>query len=579
MNQEPASPLTKRWLISEHNDIISAEASEGLKDYPPLIRQLLYNRGITTLEQAAFFLTQRYPGETDPFLMKDMKKAVDRLRQAVQTQELIAVYGDYDVDGVTATALMVEFLRAAGARVIPYIPDRVSEGYGVNKEALQKLFDQGARLVVTVDCGIRSPREAVFARKLGLDLIISDHHLPEGKLPKAKAVINPKQAGDGYPYKDLAGVGLAYKIAQAYLQPYPVDGVQVDDWLDLVALGTVADMAPLGGENRALVASGLGRIRQGRRQGLSSLAGAAGQSIEKTTAGDVGFILGPRLNAAGRLESALAAYDLLTTQDPSQASTLAQKLDVQNVDRQHITREIQEKAVELAQQADPDSRLIFAFDEQFNVGVVGLAASRLVETYYRPAIVGRIDKKETRASCRSIPEFNITEALDQCRELMVHHGGHAAAAGFTIKNKNLAELKKRLEGIAREKLSGLELRPVLRADAEISLTREMLAHLPDWLAYFNQFQPFGMGNPEIHFVTRNFKVAGKRLVGRDSNHLKLTLTNEEGVIFDAIAFRQGHWFERLPERIDLLYTLEMNEFNGRRSMQLNVRDIHPAGAD
>ena len=567
------APLSKRWDISPK---ISDGPSEGLKNYQPIVRQLLFNRGITTAEQAEDYLNHRYQGETSPYVMKGMTDAVERLHQAIQNHEPLVVYGDYDVDGVTATALMVELIEAAGGNVTPYFPDRFKEGYGVNKGALKKLSDQGARLVVTVDCGIRSPREANVARKLGLDLIISDHHLPEGKLPKAKAVINPKQDGDGYPYKDLAGVGLAYKMAQAYLERYPLDGKSADDWLDLVALGTVADMAPLTGENRMLVAEGLARIRENKRQGLFSLARVAGLLLEKTTAGDVGFILGPRLNAAGRLQLAQMAYDLLTEQDPIHASELAQKLDVQNKERRRITTEIQARAIELVQQTDGASRLIFAMDPSFNAGVVGLAASRLVEAYYRPAIVGHIDKKETRASCRSIPEFNITEALDQCRDLLEHHGGHSAAAGFTVKNTHLDELRKKLEAIADDQLSNLELQPVLHADAIITLSRDVIIRWPDRMKAFDQFQPFGMGNPEIAFVSRNVKVKGKKVVGKESQHLKLTLLSDDGAPFEAIAFRQGHRIDQLPDRVDLLYIFEVNQYGEQQFLQLNVKDIRPA---
>ena len=387
------TPLTKRWQPIKH---MPPEVDKALSEFPAYIRQLLFLRGIENAEAARAFLENRAFTPTDPFLLSGMDSVVERLRRAVVNQEPIAIYGDYDVDGVTATVLLVEALTAAGARVKPYIPNRFDEGYGLNKEALEGISKEDVRLVVTVDCGVRSPAEADYARSLGLDLIISDHHQPNPDLPAAYAIINPRQPGDTYPDKELAGVGLAYKITQAYFQRYPQADVQVEDWLDLVALGTVADLASLLGENRELVAGGLKRIRAQRRQGLSSLGGVAGLNLGRTTATDVGFILGPRLNAAGRLESALAAFDLLVSSDPAAAGLLAQKLDVQNVERQRITREIQAQVESMAALDRSDELLIFSVASQFNEGVVGLAASRLVDTYYRPAIVGRQGEEYTR---------------------------------------------------------------------------------------------------------------------------------------------------------------------------------------
>ncbi len=331
------------------------------------------------------------------------------------------------------------------------------------------LAAEGVKLVISVDCGIRSPAEAQHARELGLDMIITDHHEPFGDLPDAFTVLNPKQAGDPYPDKYLAGVGIAYKVAQALFEsmPQPDSGLQLEDLLDLVALGTVADLAPLAGENRALVRAGLKQMRQPRRQGLFSLANVAGVSLPDINATHIGFMLGPRLNAAGRLESALDAYNLLMTTDLAEAGRLAQKLDMRNRERQVLTRKIQNEAEILALSEDPHASILFAVDPGFNTGVVGLAASRLSEIYYKPAIVGQKGEETTRCSCRSIPEFHITEALDLCADLLIRHGGHAAAAGFTVSNGNLQALKTRLKEIAHSRLADLDLRQTLSADMEI----------------------------------------------------------------------------------------------------------------
>src|SRR5512141_832841 len=403
---------TKRWIIATP---ITSEVDANLSAFPPILRQLLFNRGYGTDAEARAFLKAEATFQLDPFQLTGMRAGIERLLFALEHNEPIAIYGDYDVDGVTATALLFQTIKALGGNVRGYIPHRFDEGYGLNNEALDNLQADGVKLVITVDCGIRSMNEAVHARDIGLDLIISDHHHPAaGDLPPALAVINPKQEGDTYPDKSLAGVGIAYKMAEALFscQP-PVAGLQLSELLDLVALGTVADLAPLTGENRMLVRRGLRQIRETKRHGLFSLANVAEMAIGKTTASQIGFILGPRLNAAGRLESALAAFDLLTTVDFMIAGQLAQKLDVQNRKRQEIPREIQEKAEVLALADEQDPFLLIAVDKEFNAGVVGLAAYRLTEKYYRPAIVAAQGDLETRASCRSIPEFHITDALDQ----------------------------------------------------------------------------------------------------------------------------------------------------------------------
>jgi single-stranded-DNA-specific exonuclease len=562
----------KRWVVAPPT---TPQADEALAKFPPILKQIVFNRGLATDAEARAFLKAEPNANSDPFQLTGMQATVDRICYALQYNEPIAIYGDYDVDGVTATALLVQVLQALGADVRGYIPNRFDEGYGLNKEALDTLKVSGVKLVITVDCGIRSPDEAIHAQAIGLDLIISDHHHPDGtNLPPALAVINPKQHGDIYPDKDLAGVGIAYKIAEALLTvQQPINGFRSNDLLDLVALGTVADLAPLVGENRVLVRRGLRQIRETKRQGLFSLAGVADLKLDKCTAGNIGFMLGPRLNASGRLESALASFELLTTTDFMRAGQLALQLDQQNRQRQSITRAMQEQAEAIAMSEDPDAFLLFAAHEDFNPGVVGLAASRLTEVHYRPAVVAAKSAEETRGSCRSIPEFHITDALDQCKDLLVRHGGHAAAAGFTVKNENLPELVFRLKEIAKNQLGSRDLRQTLAADMEVQLSElnfEVLKHLMF-------LEPTGYGNPEAVFVSRNIKVRLARTVGSEGKHLKLTLEDERGAPVDAIGFRLGHLRHDLPPHIDVLYRFEANEFNGRTSLQLNLKDLKPAG--
>ena len=581
----PSMKPKKWWLYPE----IPEQVDTALMEYPRYLRQVLYNRGINDEQSAAIYLSASIEGH-DPFLLLDMQKAVDRLLKAIDHNEGIVIYGDYDVDGVSATALMVLLLQQYGARVHRFIPNRFEEGYGLNNEAIEMLADSGAKVILTVDCGIRSPREAEFARKLGIDLIISDHHHPKDELPNAYAVVCPKREGDPYPYKDLAGVGLAYKIAQALLETRPVGDWRADDWADLVALGTVADIVPLTDENRMLVRKGIQKIRFGSRLGIKALAGVAGKDPTRISAVDIGFILGPRLNAAGRMDSALKAYELLVCDSINKAAVLAQELDNQNNERQKATKIAQDCAREKIGE-DAKLNLIPAFfkvptDDQPDVrqmgylpgeeiypGIVGLVAAKLTEHYYRPAIAGVVDEDYCRASCRSIPEFHITEALDACSDLLVRHGGHSMAAGFTVKNENLTELVERLTSIANQKIGELDLKPVLKADAELSLAELN----PMVYQQLEQLQPTGMGNPSAQFIARGVRFLEMRVMGKESNHLRGTL--DGSLINQAVAFNQAQWYEVWKESkplFDILFTIEVNRYFDKETQQINIRDMHPA---
>lgn len=557
--------LEKTWQIATR---ITPEADQNLSGYPNLLRQVLFNRGHATLEVSQRFLAALPPQVNDPMLIKSMGAAVDRIERAIKQGEAIVIYGDYDADGVTATALMVQCLLAFGAKASAYIPDRFEEGYGLNVNALRFLKEQGASVVISVDCGVRSLVEADEARNLGLDLIITDHHTPGPELPGAFALINTKQLGDQYPEKQLAGVGTAFKLASALGQRMGGSGWTSDMALDLVALGTVADLVPLTGENRWLVRAGLAQIRQPRRQGLLSLIGASGMKPQRVTAGDIGFMLGPRLNAAGRMDTAVAAYQLLTTTDIFQAGKLAQDLDNRNRERQLLTRQMSESAEAMVIEEDAGALLLAAFHPEFSPGVVGLVASRLSERYYRPAIVGQSGPEFTRASCRSISEFHITRALEQCTDLFVNFGGHAAAAGFTVRNENLPEVLQRLRAIASEQLGAMDLRPTLVADAEVPLGELK----PDLISQLEMLEPTGYGNPQVNLVSRGLQVRDARTVGQEARHLKLTVTDGR-ITYDAIAFGHGDWAQDMPKVIDLLYRFEVNEFNGQSRLQLNVRDL------
>ncbi|MFQ5575435.1 MAG: single-stranded-DNA-specific exonuclease RecJ [Anaerolineae bacterium] len=542
--------------------------------------QILYNRGIYLPHEVRQFINGATDA-ADPGLLKDVPQAAAQILAAIKAGEQIVVYGDYDADGVTATVLMVQVLAALGANVQPYIPDRFEEGYGLNTEALDKLAGRGAALVVTVDCGIRSVEEVAHGNSLGLRFIITDHHqVPRDEagndvLPPAAAVINPKRRDSEYPFADLAGVGVAYKLAQALIQlaapqQRALPALQPEALLDLVAIGTVADMVPLIGENRSLVKQGLACIRQPRRVGLQTLIEQGGLQPDRITAGTIGFVIGPRLNAAGRLTHARIAYRLLATEDRPQAQHLAAQLTRINAERQELTRQFVEQARTQIMQRQTPAPLYLICDPEFNHGVVGLVASRLTDEFYRPMLVAHRGEQFTRGSGRSIPEFDITRALDRCADLLERYGGHAAAAGFTIKNSNVPQFEARLTQIAQQVLAGESLQKTVFIDAEINLK----GVTPRLVEEIQNLRPFGYHNPTPRFVSRGLQVRYQTLVGKDRSHLKLKLFDGKRV-WDAIGFGLGRdWASPARQAtVDAVYTLEFNTWRGQNSLQLNVKDL------
>ncbi len=554
---------------------------EQFPDISPLIIQLLYNREIFDAETIHRFLDGGVALD-DPFLLPDMETAVSEILAAIDAKAPIIVYGDYDADGVTSTTLLTQALRALGAKVSPYIPDRFSEGYGLNKNAISKLADSGTALIVTVDCGIRSAAEVAHGNALGLKFIVTDHHhVPTDDtgtdvLPPALAVINPKRQTNRYPFKDFAGVGVAFKLVQALKSARgifeDVIGLRKEDLLDLVAIGTVADLVPLTGENRTLVKLGLEAMSLSERIGLNALLNLSGKGNKNITAETIGFMLGPRINAAGRLSHAKLAYQLLSTDDATLAQNLAVQLNQINTDRQQLTRQYTDMSMaQMMSEVDeiPDAIYLIS-NAEFNTGVVGLVASKLSEICYRPILVAKESETVTRGSARSIPEFDITHALDQCADLLVKYGGHAAAAGFTVKNENLPAFRERLLNIARSSFEVDKLKKTLIVDAELNL-RGVNA---DLVTEIHRLQPFGMSNPSPVFVSRNLIVKHHALVGKDRSHLKMKL-HDGKQLWDAIGFGMGtYWGQNeMPATIDAVYALEFNIWNGRTTLQLNLKDI------
>ena len=564
---------SKRW---ELHPIMTEADRRALSRWhdEPVVQQLFFNRQIYTVDDAIAYVKGQVTFSTHALDLKDVDVAVARLLTALDQHHPIAIYGDYDADGITATALLLEVLGAYDADVRPYIPDRFEEGYGLNTDALTRLQAEGVKLVITVDCGIRSPDEVAHGNTLGLDLIVTDHHHLGEVLPPALAVINPKREDSPYEEKMLAGVGVAFKLAEALIAARPpIKPFDLDSVLDLVALGSVADLAPLRGENRSLVKRGLKQLEQHiARPGLRALCQVA--SVRPPiTAGNIGFQIGPRLNAAGRLDSALAAVQLLTTHDPDEAERLAHLLHTHNQDRQTLTKDTATLAAELADAERGDRYILIAAHPNFHEGVVGLAASRLQERYYRPALVATLKEDGTvKGSARSINEFHITEALDQCADLLLRHGGHAVAAGYTVAQENWPTLVARLNHLATQQLAGLDLKPRLMVDLEVALA-DLTPRLADQLTYF---EPTGYGNRQPVFMSRNVNVLSRKVMGQDGLHLKLIVAQNGSRPIEVIAFRWGEFVDDIPTRVDLAYTLEINNWQGKQSLQLNLKDLRPA---
>jgi single-stranded-DNA-specific exonuclease len=544
---------------------------EGLD---PVLTKVLYARHIDTSERIEAFLGDK--GTLgDPFQMAGMSQAIGRIRQALERGEQIVVYGDFDADGVSATALLVSALTLLGGRVQAYIPDRFSEGYGINAESLCMLRRGGARLVVSADCGVRSASEVAQAQADGLDVIITDHHAPLGELPPAVAVVDPKREDCGYPFKELAGVGVAHRLAEGLFRVGARMGqgaqpaLDADQYLDLVALGTVSDIVPLVGENRLLVRRGLAHLNATMRVGLRALMDSCSTRPGAMDSQSIAFRLGPRLNAAGRLRTAQLAYDLLTTTSEEEARQRAQELSLLNQQRQQMLENQLQKARELLK--DPEQRrLLIVRGPMFHEGIVGLVASRLSEEFHRPAIVMREGEETTRGSARSIEGFHITQALDACADLLLRHGGHARAAGFTVANENLSAFCERLERYGAEHMDAEILHRKRRVDARVALD-EITVDTPRALA---ALEPFGEGNPEPALATTGLRLLEVRAVGAEAKHLRLRVS--DGVrSLTAIAFRQGQASAALKagDTVDLIHRPTLNDWQGQVSLELVVQAI------
>ena len=536
-------------------------------DLPDVVAQLLNVRGIGSRPELESFLN---PLPHEPSLLPDMDKATQRLRTAIDAGETIGIYGDFDVDGVSGSAVVAQGLGELGAKIIPYIPHRMSEGHGLNEPAILALKEQGVSVLVTVDCGVTASREVFLAQELGMDVIITDHHLPSHTPPPATAIVNPKVAGSDYPFDGLSGGGMALKLVQG------VHELVGRPWsrslLELAALSTIADLVPLVDENRYIVSEGIKELRRTQRPGLLALYRNAGINPQSVSPVDVAFGIAPRLNAAGRLEHAAVAYQLLMTQSPAEAASLSARLERLNRERQQLTEEAWKRARETVSGWTSIPPVILVADEQLSPGIAGLVASRLVDEFNRPSIGVSIVDGVARGSARSIPGVDlVNHVLAHCSDLFTRHGGHSQAAGFELAHEKLPALQERLLHLQLDTLNDVELTPILYYDAEAPP-----ASIPgktfQWL---KKLEPFGVDNPTPAFLSRGLQPVYVRTVGKQGQHLKLKLRQNK-VTWDAMAFRMSdRWVPDTP-MVDIVYTMEIDRRGSTEYLTLNVLDFRPS---
>jgi single-stranded-DNA-specific exonuclease len=557
---------SKLWVFREFDPFHLAALAQALS-ISSATASLLLARGVTTPHEATSWMSQQVAH--DPFLIPDMELAIERLHQAVSAREPVCFYGDYDVDGMSATALYLSFFRSLGANVRAYVPHRKREGYGLNAAAVQRLHDEGVSLLVTSDCGTTSHHEIGLAKQLGMDVIVTDHHQTGEAMPPAVAVMNPHRAGAQYPFRGLCSAGLAYKVVQAYQLRYGEAGVPLESLLDLVALATIADVVPLQDENRGFVQQGLAQISRGARCGIRALKQVAGV-VRDCTPETIAFKLAPRLNAAGRLDHALLGVQLLTTDSPAEAQRLADRLEALNRERQKIEADVVSEAVEAVNEQELPAALVLA-SRRWHVGVVGIAAARLVERFHRPTVVIAIDERGVgKGSARTIGGFDLYQGLAACQDLLDAFGGHPAAAGVTVQESRLDEFRERFAAFVVEWTRGAPAVPTLHVDAEVQLSEVTTTLIKE----IGAFHPFGAGNPEPTFAVKGLEVMESRTVGE--KHLKMTVRQGRSMPFDSIGFGMKSLLERgIPARapVDLAFLPELNHWNGYDRIQLRIRDL------
>ena len=569
-------PNEREWRLRDSGDPENVAQLSAELGIDPVLASLLVTRGVHTFEEARSFFRPSLSALHDPFLMKDMDLAVARLEKAVASQEKILVYGDYDVDGTTAVALVYSFIRRLTSSVDFYIPDRYDEGYGVSKKGIDWASDNGFTLIITLDCGIKAIDKVKYAADKGIDLIICDHHLPEEEIPAAAAVLDPKREDCTYPFDDLSGCGVGFKLVQAYSQKNGLPFESLLPLLDLLVVSIASDLVTGVGENRVLAHFGLKRLNEEPRIGLQAMINLANLEQGHVTIDDIVFKIGPRINAAGRMESGRLAVELLTAETEEAAVTIGSQINDNNNERKSIDREITKAALDMVQDGTccSSENAVIVYGPDWNKGVVGIVASRLVEAYYKPAFVLTKSNGFVTGSARSVRGFDLYEAISSCADLLENYGGHIYAAGLTLREENLPEFVRRIDKYVGEHISDEMATPIVDVDSEINFSQIT----PKFFRILKQFQPFGPGNSAPVFLTKNVYDDGNgRKVGPGGQHLKLELIQESQPYhqISAIAFNMASLFEHIRNGnpIDICYSVVENYYRGNSTIQLRIKDM------
>ena len=565
-----------KWIIKETADPAKVDKLSAEVGIDRVLAQLLVARGVETFEEARRFFRPSLDDLFDPFLMTDMDAAVERLHAAITSGEKILVYGDYDVDGTTAVALVFSFIRRFTSKVDFYIPDRYDEGYGVSYKGIDWAFEGGFGLIITLDCGIKAIDKAEYARTKGVDMIICDHHLPEETIPDVVAVLDPKREDCNYPFDDLSGCGVGFKLVQAYSQRYGVPFESLVPLLDLLVVSIASDLVTMVGENRTLSHFGLKQLNENPHKGLLAMINLSNLEPGHITIDDIVFKIGPRINAAGRMESGRLAVELLTAEDVEQAMFIGEKINANNNERKNIDREVTKEALEMVESGKCLARenATVVYNPRWSKGIVGIVASRLVEAYYKPTVVLTKSNGFITGSARSIAGFDLYEAIESCADLLENFGGHVYAAGLTLKEENLEEFARRIDSFIAGKITAEMLVPVVDIDARLDFSQIT----PKFFRILKQFQPFGPGNGNPVFMTENVYDAGNgRKVGAGGVHLKLDLIQESQPYHQiaAIAFNMAEYYDYIKSGnpLDVCYSIVENYYRGNSTIQLRIKDL------
>ncbi len=567
--------MEKRWVVKEKGDIAVVKQLARVLNVSESLANLMVQRKITCEDEANAFFNPNLDYLHDPFLMKDMNLAVDRISTAVSKNEKILVYGDYDVDGTTAVALVYSFLKEQYSNVEYYIPDRYKEGYGVSTQGIDYAYQNNCKVVITLDCGIKAVEKVRYARSKGLDVIICDHHYPGSEIPKALAVLDPKQPLCNYPYKELSGCGVGFKLIHAYSRVHGIAFSAISHYLDLVAVSIASDIVPITGENRIMAFIGLKQLNESPRMGLKEIIRES-EISRALTIEDVVFKIGPRINAAGRMETGSKAVDLLVSNDSRIATGISKEINSFNIERRTVDRSITTEAMRMISedQGTINSKTTVLYNSTWKKGVIGIVASRLIETYYRPTVILTESNGFATGSARSVQGYDLYQAIEACSDLLESFGGHMFAAGLTLKKENIRPFMEKFEQYVNSTITEEQMVPRIFIDTELTFSEIN----NEFFRIMSQFQPFGPENMSPLFISRNvFDTGSARMVGANGEHLKLDLCQESTgqKTFSAIAFCQANHFDYIKggNPFDICYSVEMNEFRGNKNLQLNIRDI------